>query len=196
MRALFLGFFPAGRCGTVFLDGPVSVLEDFEAAFIFLTARSLLAGYDTRKGEDLDRNTAERNLHGPADFYRKRFEPVHMKDDVEQLHDVRIERVIIGDLDDRRLTTALSAAAREALVNAAKHSGENKAHLFCEVEEKAVTLLVRDRGVGFDVDQGDKGFGLRSSIHERIESVGGAVEVRTSAGRGTAIEMTVPRVAS
>lgn len=116
--------------------------------------------------------------------------------DVEELHDVRIERVIIGDLDDRRLTSALSTAAREALVNAAKHSGENKAHLFCEVEESVVTLLVRDRGVGFDIDQGDDGFGLRSSIHERIESVGGTVEVRTSAGRGATIEMTIPRVST
>jgi signal transduction histidine kinase len=116
--------------------------------------------------------------------------------DVEQLHDVRIERVIIGDLDDGQLTTALSTAAREALINAAKHSGENKAHLFAEVSKNQVTLLVRDRGVGFNPSDIGTGFGLRSSIIERIESIGGTVDVRSSGGRGTAIEMTVPRVSS
>ncbi len=116
--------------------------------------------------------------------------------DVEDLHDVRIERVIIGDTDQASITDAVSTAAREALVNAAKHSGEAKVHLFAEVTASTVTVLIRDRGVGFAPAEETEGFGLGSSIRAPIEQAGGTVEIRSGAGRGTAIEMSVPRVDS
>jgi signal transduction histidine kinase len=113
--------------------------------------------------------------------------------DVEDLHDVRIERVIIGDIDETGITDAVTTAAREALVNAAKHSGESKVHLFAEVTASTVTVLIRDRGVGFAPDGQNEGFGLRSSIRGPIEQAGGSVEIRSSVGRGTAVELSVPR---
>jgi signal transduction histidine kinase len=114
--------------------------------------------------------------------------------DVEDLHDVRVERVIVGDTDDARITDAVSTAAREALVNAAKHSGESKVHFFAEVTTSTVTVLIRDRGVGFVPDETTEGFGLRSSIRVPIEQAGGSVEIRSGVGRGTAVKLSVPRI--
>ena len=116
--------------------------------------------------------------------------------DVEDLHDIRIERVIIGDTDETGITDAVTTAAREAFVNAAKHSGESNLHLFAEVTASTVTVLVRDRGIGFAPNEETEGFGLRSSIRGPIEKAGGSVEIRSGIGRGTAVEISVPRIDS
>ena len=60
--------------------------------------------------------------------------------------------VVVGDrpLDDD--LRALVAAAREAMVNAAKHAEVDEISVYVEVEEDGVHVFVRDRGVGFDPD--------------------------------------------
>ena len=67
-----------------------------------------------------------------------------------------------------RSTTALAAlgaATREALVNAAKHSGATAADLYTEVTPERVSVFVRDRGKGFDpATVPDDRRGLRDSV--------------------------------
>src|SRR5207248_1017 len=69
--------------------------------------------------------------------------------EVEDLHATSIDVVAVGDapLDDR--LAAVVAAAREAMVNAAKFAGVERVQVFVEVEGERVTVFVRDRGVGF-----------------------------------------------
>ena len=45
---------------------------------------------------------------------------------------------------------ALVAAAREAMVNAAKHAGVEEVSVYAEVEDGTASVFVRDRGGGFD----------------------------------------------
>ena len=73
-----------------------------------------------------------------------------IQQDVEARYGVPVEAVTVGDceLDDN--LNALLAAAREATVNAAKWSGASVISLFAEVEPGEVSLVVRDRGKGFD----------------------------------------------
>lgn len=80
--------------------------------------------------------------------------------EVEELHGVPVELVRTGDvpLDDR--VEALVLAAREAMANAAKHSGADQVAAFVDVGEDEIAIYVRDRGHGFDPDAvpaGDRG---------------------------------------
>jgi DNA-binding NarL/FixJ family response regulator/signal transduction histidine kinase len=70
--------------------------------------------------------------------------------EVEELHGVTVELVRTGDvpLDDR--VEALVLAAREAMANAARHSGADQVAAFVDVGEDEIAIYVRDRGRGFD----------------------------------------------
>jgi signal transduction histidine kinase len=114
--------------------------------------------------------------------------------EVEDAYAVSIDVVIVGDapLDDD--LAALAAAVREALVNAAKHSGAESISLYAEIEPAEVSVFVKDRGVGFDVgDVADDRQGIRGSIVGRIERHGGTVQVTSTRGSGTEVEMRMPR---
>jgi signal transduction histidine kinase len=60
-------------------------------------------------------------------------------------------------------------------------------------------MTVADDGCGFDPStqrqRPDGGFGL-ISMREHAETVGGALSVRSAAGRGTTVEVVVPCPAS
>ena len=113
-------------------------------------------------------------------------------DDVEDLHGLHIERVLLGDAEAGDSVDAVVSATREALVNVAKHAGTNKAHLFAEVTADRVTVTVRDRGTGFEVGSVGEEGGLARSIRDRVTGVGGTVSLRSGSG-GTEVEMEVPR---
>ena len=88
---------------------------------------------------------------------------------------------------------ALVAAARESLVNAAKHSRTTSSSLYAEVEPDAVHVFVKDRGVGFDPDEvADDRHGVRGSIVARIERHGGTVDIVSKPNEGTEVRMKVP----
>jgi signal transduction histidine kinase len=115
-------------------------------------------------------------------------------EEVETLHDVSVEVVVVGDLALDASTGALVAALREAMVNAAKHAGVDRVDAYLEVEEDEVQAFVRDRGVGFDPEAvpADRQ-GIARSIVARVERHGGACVVRSDPGAGTEIELRMPR---
>ena len=85
-------------------------------------------------------------------------------------------------------------AAREALVNAAKHSGESEISLYSEVDDDVVEIFVRDRGVGFDLDEiAEDRMGVRGSLIERMERHGGRAVIRTAPGDGTEVRLEMKR---
>jgi signal transduction histidine kinase/phage shock protein PspC (stress-responsive transcriptional regulator) len=115
--------------------------------------------------------------------------------DVEQREGVPIDVVRVGPecaLDDHM--RALVFAAREAMVNAARHSGAPFVAVYVEVEAEMVTVFVRDRGRGFDVDaiSADRG-GLAESVRGRMRRHGGAATIRSRPGEGTEVELTMRR---
>lgn len=110
--------------------------------------------------------------------------------EVEDSQGITIEIVVVGDcpLDDRLAATL--QAAREAMVNAAKHAGSAAVSVYAEVEPGKVTVFVRDRGKGFDVEAvpPDR-LGVKESIVGRMERHGGHAFVRTSPGEGTEVRL-------
>jgi signal transduction histidine kinase len=114
--------------------------------------------------------------------------------EVEDAYAIEVEFVIVGDAPMTEPLTAATSAAREALVNAAKHAGVTSVSLYAEVEQAAVSVFVKDRGVGFDLDDvADDRQGVRGSIIGRIERHSGEVKVRTQPGSGTEVEIRMPR---
>jgi len=114
--------------------------------------------------------------------------------EIERTHRARIEVVMVGDcpLDDG--IRALLHACREAMVNAARHSGARGVSVYVEVEDDAVTAFVRDQGVGFsrELVPADRR-GIAESIEGRMERNGGAAVVLTGPGRGTEVRLRIPR---
>ena len=114
--------------------------------------------------------------------------------DVEARYGTPVEAVIVGDCELDENLSALLAAAGEATVNAAKWSGASVISLFAEVEPGEVSLVVRDRGQGFDpeaVPEDRKG--LAESIHGRMARRGGTATVSTAPGEGTKVSLKMPR---
>ena len=115
-------------------------------------------------------------------------------DQIEREHTITVEAVSVGDAQIDDQARALLAAAREALVNAARHSGASTASLFVEIEPDRVTAYVRDQGGGFDrASVGTDRRGIADSIEGRIEGVGGRAEVTSTPGAGTEVRLSVPR---
>ncbi|MFI7127597.1 PspC domain-containing protein [Nonomuraea sp. NPDC050153] len=112
----------------------------------------------------------------------------------EDAHGVPIEVVCVGDiaLDPAGKLAAQLKAARQAMVNAAKYSGSPSISVYAEVEGEEVTIFVKDRGKGFDLDAVplDR-MGIRESIIGRMERHGGTARVRTSVGEGTEVMLTM-----
>jgi signal transduction histidine kinase len=116
----------------------------------------------------------------------------NMAADVEDTFGVRVEVVCVGDVPASDRMTALMHATREALSNAARHSGVDTVSVYAEMSERSVTVHVRDRGRGFNVADipGDR-MGVRESILGRLERHGGTARVTSDPGEGTRIELVM-----
>ncbi len=114
--------------------------------------------------------------------------------EMEEAHGVSVEVVTVGNCplnDDLR---AMLEAGREATVNAAKWSGAPVISLFAEAEPRRVSLFVRDRGKGFDPDLvAEDRKGIAESIRARMARHGGSAVLRSVAGEGTEVELSMPR---
>jgi signal transduction histidine kinase len=114
--------------------------------------------------------------------------------EVEEAHGVAVEVVVVGDCEVDASVGALVAAAREAMVNAAKHAGVDQVRVYAEVEPTGLSVFVRDRGTGFDpaAVPADR-FGLAQSVIGRMERNGGTAAVRSVPGEGTEVHLEMPR---
>ncbi len=117
-----------------------------------------------------------------------------IQQDVESRYGVPVEAVIVGECELDENLSALLAAAREATVNAAKWSGASVISLFAEVEPHEVSLVVRDRGKGFDPEAvpADRK-GLAESIRGRMARRGGTATVTSAPGEGTKVTLKMGR---
>jgi signal transduction histidine kinase len=94
------------------------------------------------------------------------------------------------------LETSLLRLTQEAVANAAKHSGARRIEVKLDYDEESIRLSVRDDGCGFDplattVLAGH--FGI-SGMRERAEKIAGRLSINSAPGKGTEIEVHVPRL--
>jgi phage shock protein PspC (stress-responsive transcriptional regulator)/two-component sensor histidine kinase len=112
---------------------------------------------------------------------------------VEDDHRVAVELVVVGDCKLDEAAEAVLGAAREALLNAAKHAGDSDPiRVYAEIEDSSLQAFVRDRGPGFELAAvpADRR-GVRESIIGRMERAGGRAEVRSIPGGGTEVSLAI-----
>jgi signal transduction histidine kinase/ligand-binding sensor domain-containing protein len=103
---------------------------------------------------------------------------------------------VAADLPDIPLTADVRhnvfLVAKEALNNAVRHSGATEITLRLAAGGGVFTLEVADNGRGFAPEaKREAGNGLRN-ITERMQEIGGELQVRSAAGQGTTISLRLP----
>jgi signal transduction histidine kinase len=109
----------------------------------------------------------------------------------------RIEVVAVGpvsELGAALVTSEVGAAAREAMLNAARHAG-GEVSVYLESTASSVDVFVRDRGPGFALDDvPEDRLGVRESIMGRMRRAGGTARLRPGAGgTGTEVQLHLER---
>ena len=94
---------------------------------------------------------------------------------------------------DEEVLTVTYQAIHELLFNVLKHAQTNKAWLTLKRWDHSLHAVVTDHGRGFDIrDRSTEGgFGLLN-LRERVELLGGRLEISSQIGRGTCAELIMP----
>lgn len=118
---------------------------------------------------------------------------------LEEKYDTRIR--IEADVQDAPLENSLRGllfqSTRELVMNALKHAGDCEVRVSVERCGNELVIRVTDNGKGFDAAAAsaqpgtDGGFGL-FSIRERVEGLGGRVDIESAPGKGTMATISVP----
>jgi len=84
--------------------------------------------------------------------------------------------------------------AQEALNNSLKHAKAAKLRVCLRLKDDAVCLEVVDDGIGFDPTTAEArgGLGL-PGMRERVQRIGGQLQIESALGRGTTVSVQVPR---
>lgn len=106
---------------------------------------------------------------------------------IELDYAARLEVVATGEPAGAH--AALVAAAREAMLNAARHAG-GEVSVYLETSPAAIDVFVRDRGPGLDLATlPDDRLGIRESIIGRMSRAGGSATVGPGSGGGTEVHL-------
>jgi signal transduction histidine kinase len=105
-----------------------------------------------------------------------------------------------GDEDEwvpEEIALCLYRVLHEALTNVKKHAGANNVEVELATKRDEIRLAVKDNGQGFAVPHhlgdllADSHFGL-VGLRERLDLVGGKLEISSSPGEGTRLQVQVP----
>jgi len=111
--------------------------------------------------------------------------------------DVRFEADDSNPSLDDDIRVLLFQAVRELLINVAKHSQANQVNVSLRQENHVLRIDVEDNGIGMEATQittighAVAGFGL-FNIRERLDLLGGKMDIQSPSGKGTKITLLAP----
>jgi signal transduction histidine kinase len=107
---------------------------------------------------------------------------------------VRVQSVGGGDPRSMapRVADALYRIGQEAIANAVRHADASKMEISLIYEPSAWRLLIEDDGQGFPLGENSAGFGIRG-MGKRAESIGATLDILSSPGKGTSVQVRVPQ---
>ena len=107
--------------------------------------------------------------------------------------DIRLKLDAAPWVQQGELATALFRIVQESLTNCVRHAQATHVDIELSVDEKFLLLTVSDNGRGFVMnDQRAGGIGL-VSMRERIEALGGVLNIYSSPGQGTRVQAKLLR---
>ncbi|MFJ4261206.1 PspC domain-containing protein [Paenarthrobacter nicotinovorans] len=111
--------------------------------------------------------------------------------DVEDAHGHAVEVVSVGDTEMTERHEALVQAAREAMLNAARHGG-GAVSVYLECTDNGTEIFIKDRGPGFALEAiPDDRLGVKESIIGRMKRHGGTAVINSSSD-GTEVRLALP----
>jgi signal transduction histidine kinase len=127
------------------------------------------------------------------------YPPLLASDGLEAALRAQIRRITVPvdlQLDNvprqpREAEGAVYFCCLEALQNVTKYAAANRVSLRLWAEDANLAFRVQDDGKGFDPVTVPEGSGLQN-MRDRVEALGGSLEVRSVPGQGTTIEGRVP----
>lgn len=115
--------------------------------------------------------------------------------DFQVKYNFEIDFVMFGEKKkyDIAMESAIFRLVQEAITNIRKHANTKKAMVKLEDNGKSLTLVIKDEGSGFEVehDQARESYGI-IGMKERVQLLGGEMEIDSQPGQGTQIIITVP----
>lgn len=125
----------------------------------------------------------------------------HVTEFHKALDNVELDFGAVGFKDrrmDPQVEIVLYRILQEALNNVAKHAGASRIEVRFTYSHPQVIMMIKDNGQGFEMKTpgainagGPRGIGL-VSMRERVASVGGSIDIRSSVGKGTIIRVAAP----
>src|SRR5690625_256593 len=115
---------------------------------------------------------------------------------MEEYSGIEIDFTLLGE--EKRLVpnyeVAIFRLVQEALQNAITHANATFIKVVIEVIPNKITIVIRDNGVGFDLEKiqdKENSFGL-IGMKERVEILEGELVIDSASGEGTVIRIIVP----
>jgi len=122
----------------------------------------------------------------------------YMAEEMKNLHGLHVDVHVSEELHalDTAVRTLLIKAVKEMLLNIVKHAEVKQATLEAGREKDTLFVWVKDHGRGFNPDEvlsksGGGGLGL-FSIQERLNALGGHLNVDSAEGRGSRFKLEIP----
>ncbi|MDQ0205327.1 sensor histidine kinase [Alkalicoccobacillus murimartini] len=109
------------------------------------------------------------------------------KQNLQVVHDIEADLKLPQGFEDQ-----LFRMVQEAFSNILRHAEATKVECFLKTGKTEWKLTIIDNGVGFDSSEISQGsYGLQT-MRERMNEIGGILQVKSAKGKGTQIEAKVP----
>jgi len=92
------------------------------------------------------------------------------------------------DAIDSLVKITIFRIVQESLLNVTKHAKAKECSVSVSLEANHLILLIKDDGVGFDVNATKQGIGL-NNIQERVKTIKAALEISSTSNVGTTIKL-------
>jgi signal transduction histidine kinase len=114
---------------------------------------------------------------------------------VLEAKEIDLEFVIREDIYDVKLNMEARRdfflVFKEAVNNAAKYSGAEKVWVTVSMENRRLSLIVKDNGRGFDINCENDGNGL-GNMRKRTDHMNGRLSIQSKPGAGTTVTVSLP----
>lgn len=112
-------------------------------------------------------------------------------------HQIDIDFVFLGE--EKRLNdkyeVALFRLMQESVQNAIKHANPTLIQVKLQIQKKNIIMIIKDNGKGFDVNiKNENSFGL-VGMKERVDMLGGELDISSKQNEGTTVIIRVPGAA-